>query len=162
MNNKTEELFQKALTAAAKSKARASKPAPWNPTAREFAEAVKVKLALFMHNQLNASQGMRLGSEDTVMITYASVARGSSEIDCLNAQTTAKIMVSSAKGLPWSSDAPMPAKVKIEMFAGSVRTAKDWKPEHKVKPLRQKTGTPIQILEHLSQYFHDNQKAFLP
>ena len=147
--------------AAAKPRKRAPKAPAWQPTAQEFAEAVKAQLADFMHNNLRATQDRKLGDEDGIMVTYASVPRGSSELDSLNAQTTPMFHVTRAKGHAWPYDTPMPAKVKIEMFRGPVRTVNDWKPEHRIK-FRTKSATPTKILKYLVDFFNDNKAAFLP
>lgn len=143
------------------------------PTAKQIAEriteGVKDVTAGYV---FHAKQGAKLGGHDSVMIAYASVPKGSPEIDSLNAKTNPMWHITEAKGKFWHTDRPSPAKVTIEHFRGSIQKTNDrydiFKPEgkanHKANQVlfRAKTDTPDKIIKYLVDFIHKNKEAFKP
>lgn len=132
------------------------------PTAKDLAAEISAVLKDWHPFMLNARQGLRLDkNNDSVMVTYASVPKGSPELDALNAKTNPKWHITAAPGEKWFQDGPAPAKLKIEHFSGSIRRTKSWDKADKVT-FRAKTGTPAQIVKYLADFFAKNREAFLP
>lgn len=149
------------------------------PTAKEIAaritEGVKDVVG---GNLFHASQGLKLSdSDDSVMVTYASVPRNAPEIDALNAKTNPMWHIVADKGHSWFVNGPSPAKIRIEHFRGSIQlkkdtgpppqflpegmTGKDYRKANKVQ-FRAKSDTPDKIIKYLVDFFHKNREAFKP
>lgn len=101
-----------------------------------------------------------LGNQDGIIVSYNSVPKGTTGVDVLNTHSTPKFSIYAAKGLKWPKDEPAPAKVKIEMFSGSVHEGKSFRGPQ--VPFRAKTGTPEQVVEYLCHFFLAHKEALLP
>jgi len=121
------------------------------PTAPEMAKIIYTSLPEYHHMLLKSKQGQKLGDHDGVYVSYASVPKGSTELEALNAKWNPMFSITEAKGHSWYADGPSPAKVKIEMFRGSGPHG-----------FRAKTGTPDAIMKYLVHYFKQGQAEMIP
>ena len=144
------------------------------PTAHEMASQISSAVKAILGDQylFYAKQGARLSNHDAVMVTYASVPKGSPEIDALNAKTNPMWHITAAKDHFWWTDGPAPAKVTIEMFRGDIqKEQKRFDPfsaegrklakENKVT-FRAKTDTPDKVVKYLVDFIKKNREHFLP
>lgn len=146
------------------------------PTAVELARQISegVKAILGDGFIFHARQGTRLtgGCHDCVVIAYASVPKGSPEIDALNAKTNPMWTITEAKGTRWLLDGPAPAKVTITMHRGDIRKEKKFfdvftqegeaaNKANKI-PFRGKTASPEKIVAYLLDFIAKNKEHFLP
>ena len=129
------------------------------PTASEVIKELKEALApKFGHNIFKIDTGARIGPEDSVYIVYASVPKGSSEVDALNAKSSPMISISSAKGEKWLRGQPAPSKLEAAWFRGTLVGNKNYGSTIK---FRKKTDTPAKIIKYVIDFFKTHEKALL-
>jgi hypothetical protein len=117
-------------------------------TALEMAKAIYDGLPEYHKLAFKAEQGMKLGNEDSVMVSCASVPRNASELDALNSKTQCMIHIAPARGFKWAMNSAAPEKVQAEQFRGS-----------NVK-LTKKTASPEKVVSTIIAFFKKNAEAF--
>ena len=83
------------------------------------------------------------GQVQTIHIIYASVPKGSPELEALNAKQS---LMLSIEGRPWEVGGPAPAKVKVSKFRGETK-------------FRAKSGSPKQVVTYIINWFKKNEKV---
>lgn len=119
-----------------------------NPTSKEMADKITSALSSYKSFAFKVTAGNKFGG-DGVYITFASVPKGSPELDALNAKHNVMISITGGKsyGAPiWQSGGPAPDKVKAEQFRGNAK-------------FRAKSGPPDKVVAYVIQWFKANEKT---
>jgi hypothetical protein len=109
------------------------------------AEAMAAHLNHALHGlygpyEFHVGPAHRLGVEESLHITFASVPRGSSELQALNAKHNLMLSVTAPKGSRWTERGTAPLTVTVEKFRGNAKFTK-------------KTGPVDKVLGYIVQYF---------
>jgi len=124
------------------------KKAAENPTSKEMAAKINSALSSYHAFAFKVDAGNKFGG-DGVYITFASVPKGSSELDALNAKHNVMISITDGKdyGAPtWQSGGPAPDKVQAKQFRGNAK-------------FRAKSGPPEKVVAYIIQWFKANEKV---
>jgi hypothetical protein len=129
------------------------------PLATKMVEELEKALhPTFGHKLLKIGTGPRIGPDDSVYVVYASVPKGSGEIDALNAKSSPMISIHSAVVRGWPRGAPAPAKVTAHWFRGTLVGDRNYKDGLK---FRKKTDSPAKIVKYIIEFFMKNKEALL-
>jgi hypothetical protein len=148
-----DDLYAKALTAIAASGAPAT-----SLTGDDIARQIGEKLEPHFGHMTFHVDRQNLGNQDGVYVTYASVPKGSAEIDALNARSNPMISIYKAPGTKWPQGEAAPAKLVTEMFRGSLVRDKD---HGSALKFRKKTAEPQKIVDYIVKFFLDNKDKLL-
>ncbi len=151
-------LYRAAVSAAAARDEQALKENA-GPTSEEIVRQLREKLVpVFGHLLLKIKVGARLGNQDSVYVTYASVPPNAGEVDALNARSNPMFSITAGKGHRWYADQPSPAKVTVENFRGSMDADRNHKSRLK---FRAKTDSPEKIVKYLVDFFMKHKTTLL-
>jgi hypothetical protein len=117
-------------------------------TAEKMAKMIFDSLPQYHKLMFKATQGQKLGGEDSVMITCAAVAKEAGELDAWNSKAQCMIHINRAPGQKWPMDGAAPEKVQAEQFRGTG-----------VK-MRAKTASPEKIVAYVIAFFEKNAAVF--
>jgi hypothetical protein len=124
------------------------KQAAENPTSKEMADKIRSALSSYHDFAFKVDAGNKFGG-DGVYVTFASVPKGSSELDALNSKHNVMVSITDGKdyGTPiWQSGGPAPDKVQAKQFRGNAK-------------FRAKSGPPDKVVAYVIQWFKANEKA---
>ncbi len=123
---------------------RRTKIAQEGPTAEEMVADLKRGLEPFFRDwMLRIEVEDNFGQQQTIHITYASVPKGSPELEALNAKQN--VMLSIEGGRAWKVGGPAPDKVKVSKFRGNAK-------------FRAKSGPPDKVVAYIVNWFKKNEK----
>ena len=151
-------LYEKAIEVKERRNANARENNAGPPATEIISELKKALDPIFGHKLLKIDTGARIGPEDSVYIVYASVPKGSPEIDALNAKSSPMISISSAKNEKWFRGQPSPPKLEAAWFRGSLVANRNYKDGLK---FRRKTDSPDKIVKYVIDFFLKNKVDLL-
>ena len=126
-------------------------------TAREIIDFLKECLEPdFGSMTLFIEEGPRIGPNDTVHVTYASVPREASRLDKMNALSSGRFVIFAPEGEKWLRGESAPQKLKVEMVSGALYKGNTAVGSEKVR-MKAKSGSAEKVVEHLIKFFVDNK-----